>query len=109
MFKKLYGIFHPLKNLYLRYKNGAGCCDVWSLDYYLAKKILPALKEFKKRNYSYPSNLKTEEWDEVLDKMIWSFDSYNNKDFKLEFDEDWNKKRQEGFELFGKYFTSLWI
>ncbi len=107
--------FHYIKNLYLRLIKGAGCCDIFSLDYYLAKKIIKPLKEFRCHIFSHPSDLNSlEEWLEILNKMIWSFE------FLLR-DEDWDKdissderielmkKEQEGFELFGKYFRSLWL
>lgn len=103
--------FHPLVNYYRRLKYGAGCCDTWSLYYYLAKIILPSLKEFEKSVNGYPTSLSEKEWKDILDKMIWSFD------YILNGEDDWSntlenqenyKKQQEGLELFGKYFTNLW-
>ena len=116
--------WHRFKNWWLRIKNGAGCCDIFGLDYYLAKKIIKPLKVFRsKENISHPSELKNyEEWREILDKMIWSFDylldgEEMGKMFEKEFGKnvniekqiEWAKREQEGFELFGKYFRNLWI
>lgn len=51
--------------------------DTWNLDYTLALIILPALKAYKNNHdSSYPGDLKShEEWEAVLDKMIWSFEN----------------------------------
>lgn len=104
--------------------------ELWNFDYTMAKWILPRLKRFKKDSISFPAELETpDKWDEILDKMIWSFDYIVNQDkyedeimekYKdNEIDEDghyrWIKdtkelsaKCQEGLDLFGTYFRSLW-
>ena len=104
--------------------------ELWNFDNTIAKWILPRLKSFKKDSIAFPADLDSpEEWDEILDKMIWSFDYIVNQDkyedvliekYKdNEFDEDghyrWIKdakelsaKCQEGLDLFGKYFRALW-
>ena len=107
--------FHWFKNVYRRIRYGAGCCDIFGLDYYLAKKIIKPLKEFRRsleRNGGgYPSELNSmEEWLAILDKMIWSFEYLiSGEEFYKENNNENNKKEAEGFELFGKYFRSLWI
>jgi hypothetical protein len=40
--------------------------------------VVPRLKRLKSMGNSYPVDLKPEEWLEVLDKMIWSFENYDN-------------------------------
>jgi hypothetical protein len=154
--------------------------DTWSFDHTLAHIIYPALLQLKATKHGVPGGLvedvggedwsqqdsfdfykethdeawnkASERWDEVLDKMIWSFqqltlDDYNSKyhhgdseyDFvktpnlfpnpitgKMEatyqmvdrnpddhfFDADGlflhEERIQEGLELFGKYYRSLW-
>ena len=55
--------------------------ETWNLDYTIAKFVLPRLKLFKKLNNGYPGRegMETEEeWDEALDKMIWSFEQIIN-------------------------------
>lgn len=108
--------FHFIKNLYLRCKFGSGCCDTYSLYILLSKKILPHLKMFKERTFSFPidDNINNiDEWKEILNKMIWSFESVLADDdgevIKGEDRHQYYKRRQEGFELFGKYFRNLWI
>lgn len=126
--------------------------DLWSLDHTLALVILPVLIEYRKsKRYGVPVGLdiayipledaeedkQMQEWNEILDKMIWSFEQIVNIDgaedwFWIEkpnFDEceisadyltavkgkydheafkKYNEKIQEGLELFGKYFRNLW-
>lgn len=67
--------------------------EVWNLDYYLAEIILIGLKQFKEGNrHGYPSCVEgvyctdagvnqkelISKWEEILDKMIWSFDQIVN-------------------------------
>jgi hypothetical protein len=96
--------------------------DTWSLDHTLALIIHPALVKFKEDsiNTGHPC-LKgmascegctcQTEWLEMLDKMIWSFGQITD-DTVYAHDQvnykEYNERVQEGLELFGKYFRSLW-
>ena len=103
--------------------------DTWSLDCTLAEIILPCLKQLKEDETGYhtvdetdlPSDLRgphvegEKKWNYVLDEMIWSFSQYEDGDIPYptrygndqEYDS-YNFRLQNGFRLFGKYFTSLW-
>lgn len=109
--------------------------QLWNLNDYLSEHIYYALKQFKELQelYSYPGELKSvKKWEEILDKMIWSFreikDGYIN-DPLMEYLEKHNKndsnsekllneerknqelyceKIQEGLDLFAKYIQHLW-
>lgn len=107
------GKLHWIKNYYLRLKRGGGCCDVFNLDYYLARKILKPLKAFRGSlevsGGGYPVETKSmEEWLGILDKMIFSFQNEVDGNDNLG-DTEKYQKVQEGFELFGKYYQNLWI
>lgn len=153
--------------------------DTWSLDHTLAMIILPALIqlkeskhgvpndfgnvggenyqqqtsfEFYEESYSWAFDESCKKWDEVLDKMIWSFqqiafDDYDSQYHHGTMETDWVKtdklypnpitgkmeatyqmvdknpdehwydhvghllheeRIQEGLDLFGKYYRSLW-
>lgn len=154
--------------------------DTWSLDHTLAHIIYPALLQLKAEKHGVPSKLvddvggedwvdqqsfdfykeshdeaweiATKRWDEILDKMIWSFrelivDDMNDKYFHGKAEYDWvesdktfpnpitgkvektfqmvdknpedhwydsvghqlhEERIQEGLDLFGKYYRSLW-
>lgn len=102
--------------------------DTHNLDYHIAKYTLPRLKKFKEVSKTYNSEHESPEaWDKTLDKMIYSlefivknldsgaddlFDSYHRKEIGreeyLKICNEESAKIQEGLELFGKYFRSLW-
>lgn len=96
--------------------------DMWNLDHTLALIIHPALVKFRKgldTCGSHPSEITFEEWEEVIDKMIFSFYTISNdwffedkffregKFYDKEYDE-YQEKIQEGLNLFGKWFRALW-
>lgn len=154
--------------------------DTWSLDHTLALIIYPALIQLKNSKHGVPNNLiediggenwgdqisfdfysstyddmfevACKRWDEILDKMIWSFeqvlkDNYDQLYHHGTIDYEWKEtdklypdpvtgklepayqmvdkypdqhwydleghklheeRIQEGLELFGKYYQSLW-
>jgi hypothetical protein len=88
--------------------------ELWSLDYSLAKHILPRLKRFKKFDAGRPGCFETrEEWDEVLDKMIFAFEDAvtywdSKEETKGERIQRENRAR-EGLKLFAKYYHALWL
>lgn len=153
--------------------------DTYSLDHTLALIILPALIQLKNSKHGVPSGIvediadeydgqycfdfikedknevfdeKCRKWDEIFDKMIWSFqqlviEDYDDKYHHGKMDVGWEKTKdkimnpltgmmehmyemvdknpnehwydsvghmlheeriQEGFDLFGKYYRSLW-
>lgn len=60
--------------------------DTWSVDHTLALIIPPLLRQLKETTHGYPVSFNSsEEWDEVLDKMIWSFDQMADDDHEQEF------------------------
>lgn len=100
--------------------------DIWSLDYTIAKFALPRIKRLKEVTHGYPSCFsEPEEWDKVLDEMIFAMDFIANckeddyypdlKDMKRDISkEEWQPLRdaqtrtQNGLDLFGKHFRNLW-
>lgn len=101
--------------------------DIWNLDATLATIIYPALIKLKEDNNGIPfvededvpDHLKTlkenrednyciHKWHYVLDKMIFAFKAEN---IDLAYDHDQKETKEaleEGYRLFGKYYTSLW-
>jgi hypothetical protein len=95
--------------------------DTWSMDHTLAPIILPMLVQLKENNHSHPSELTEQEWDYIMDEMIWTFEQkcrddwmedYDYNKWDREWDRDGANAHQErmsnGFILFGKYFENLW-
>jgi hypothetical protein len=123
-------IYHEVRYAFQRAFRGWDDRVIWSIDYYLAD-ILPVwLMELKKKKQGIPSVFFTEEelsssegltddamaragkeYDDVLDKMALGFKSYNDKencDYNSEEEKMHIKNFEEGFDLFRKYFDTLW-
>lgn len=86
-----------------RCENGFDDSETWSLDCTISKFIEPRLKRFKEIKAGYPSNLLEEEWDMILDKIIYAFECINKDNI---FDNE--KQVSEGLNLFRKHFFDLW-
>lgn len=110
-----------------RLTRGFDDTELWSLDCTIAEFITPRLKQFKSQCKSIPGDIaykylnsdvdkSEEEWNEILDKMIWTFENWendpdteemSNEEFRKIYD-NWYNKRQEGLDLFVKYISALW-
>lgn len=98
--------------------------DSYSLDETLSHIIHPCLVQLKEVSTGYPAHLTEQEWDEILDKMIYSFEMKSKYFDEMEVCqskcddltsqsckecvEEVGQKMREGFELFGKYYGDLW-
>lgn len=132
--------------------------DTWNMDYTLALIIVPMLKQLKETKHGAPGDMPEfkqisdgiqlcfpfyekedeaaweagqERWNEIMDKMIWSFEQLLVDDYEAQFwteQPQYDKKlkriaggvynekaaqmyearMREGFELFGKYYRGLW-
>lgn len=68
-------ILEPLNKIFCkrRIKVKYDKYDTWSLDHTLATIIAPGLKQLKSTQHGYPAGMTQEEWDHILDEMIWAF------------------------------------
>lgn len=90
-----------------REKNGFDDTETWSLYSTIVSFTLPRLKHFREVLAGYPAGMTQDEWEEILDKMIYSFQMiYDDK--TLGITEEENKKLYDGLDLFRDYFFSLW-
>jgi len=91
-------------------KRGFGDGDLFDFYTTISSFILPRLKRFKEISFSFPVDLKSEEWDKVLDKMILAFELCLDDEIKeYKEEEKKQKKIKEGLKLFAKWFRHLWI
>jgi hypothetical protein len=66
---------------YQQLRYGVADSECWSLDYTFTRYMLPRLKHFRNmKRYSYPSDITPEEWERILDEIIWAFDYMANED-----------------------------
>ncbi len=105
--------------------------ELYDLDVTIARFILPRLMAFKKHCERPPRmNMTSEEWDEVLDKMIYAFERIalqteeDTPEYKAYIKAIWNNEEDlvdlkraakaslkpisEGLSLYHKYYRNLW-
>ena len=88
--------------------------ETWNLDFTIACFVYPRLKFFRDTVENWhPIELDTnEEWIEILDKMLKSFEYIiTDKLLDTHTNEEYNTIKaeiDEGLELFAKYFQCLW-
>lgn len=101
----------PLKRevrfLYQRLTRGWDDGQTFSLDYSLAKIILPRLKRFREITIATPSDMEEKEWKDQLDKMIAAFEFAGSEERWVADPKEF-KKHQKGINLFAKHFFGLW-
>lgn len=123
------------KNWYYRFRHiikwimwGFNPRDIWSLDYTAAKWILPRLMKLRDVKHGVPvcvysilvekglclednSSEQYQEfekiWDEILSKMIKSFQMVVDDDYGKDYIK-WSSEVNEGLKLFAEYFLCLW-
>lgn len=81
---------------------------LWSLDYHITKFILPRLKAFAENPRISYSTDTPEEWQRILDEMVWAFQ------FMADHESGWGgtpeelKRMRAGLKLFAKWYGALW-
>lgn len=93
-----------------------GFCDseTWALYSVIAEFVLPRLIRFRELNNGFPMGLTPEQWDNILDKIIFAFDwtlndcSKENINISQKERDKNYKKCEEGLQLFAKWFRYLW-
>ena len=97
-----------IKFFFQRRLRGFDDSEIWSLDQDLAKHILPRLKRYKEVNGGHPQELSWEQWMDILDEMIQTFE-FLASDAKYDcFDKSKWKEINKGLHLFAKYYSDLW-
>ena len=80
--------------------------DTWSMDCTLAMIIHPMLVQLKATQHGHPASLTEQEWDQILDEMIWAF-GHKSKEMDAG-DNETQERLTNAFMLFGKYYENLW-
>lgn len=105
-------LYRETKWFIQRGSRGYADCDVWSLDGYLVRIMIPALKQLEKNKFGFPVGMTRKGWDTRLKQMRDGFRTAQDildmkyktpkECFKLE------RRMQRGLNVFTKHFLSLW-
>ena len=127
IFSRLWHCFigkcRKVKWRYQRFIRGWADEDTWDIDWWFIKTLSPMLKKFKEDNDSNPFKFSEEEWDTILDNMIYYLEGMNEEgavkqlygeganltvdDYK-EISNHMTHSKEEFFKLFTQYFYDLW-
>lgn len=117
-FWKWHNLKQSVKFFEQRLFRGWDDSETWSLDYSLAKHILPRLERLRQKVSQSPATPLLDDddckkWFDTLDKMIFAFTKIieqNDGEETLSIDDEnkENEKIQEGLDLFGKHYRNLW-
>lgn len=97
------------KNKYQKITRGYSDEELWNLDATFVRWMLPRLKAFKEKTQGYPCDVSEDEWNDILNKIIKSFEVYM-KDLPDDLEElrKDTETIKEGFKLFGERLYNLW-
>lgn len=84
--------------------------ELWNLDSTFARYMLPRLKRFKETTDGYPGELTEQQWDAILEEIIWSLeyilgDQWHEDHTQWELNE---ARCSAGCELLGKWMRGMW-
>jgi hypothetical protein len=107
-------LIHPMLLQLKKSKHGSGHVDDEDVPEELRSTSAPELTD-EQKNYGHTDDNFHKRWDWVLDEMIFAHDAQFNDWEDEYFDrKDFDgmrvieKRIQNGFRLFGKYYTGLW-
>lgn len=125
-----YRIKHWLKDIYyeIRYGfermfKGYDSVDCFEIFAKFTERYEKILKEYRKYHYGYPADMTVEEWEHVIDDMIYHLHYMDEENVNLELSkgmpEDWTpssktvyeimeRHKNDFFNLFSKHFYNLW-
>jgi hypothetical protein len=85
---------------YQKLRYGVSESECWNLSTTITSFVLPRLKHFKKmQRYAYPPDITPEQWEEIIDELIWTFEFMDNEGEVLNpFPDVWKNKEEELWE-----------
>lgn len=126
MFWKIREKLNELKMQKQRAKKGFCVEDTWSVYDWFLNTVPKILTELNKNRMGHPTDMTDKEWGGIIDRMIFCFTEANDytcsQTNSIDYDKDKDKWREreieivnyrdkmknEGLELFSKYFWNLW-
>lgn len=81
----------------------------WDIDYYLARWILPRLRQLRAHTHGHPAEMKDEkEWHDILTRICLAFAIIEKYGGDRMDNEPMQKYIDEGLDLFRANFFHLW-
>ena len=126
MFWKIREKLNELKMQKQRAKKGFCVEDTWSVYDWFLNTVPKILTELNKNRMGHPTDMTDKEGGDIIDRMIFCFTEANDytcsQTNSIDYDTDKDKWREreieivnyrdkmknEGLELFSKYFWNLW-
>ena len=82
--------------------------EIWNLNKTIANFIIPRLKAYKEKTYTYPPEFKSEkQWGKVLTKIIEGFELYPSDEENYKKINKNIKKQKKNLQLFADHFSNL--
>jgi hypothetical protein len=93
MYYRYQDVRHWTIKTYQRLRYGVSDSECWNLSNTITSFVLPRLKHFKKmKRYAYPPDITPEQWEEIIDELIWTFEFMDNDGEELNpFPQVWKK------------------
>lgn len=112
-------IRHGFERMFKGYDN----VDTLEMFAKFTERYYKIFTEYRKNHYGYPGNMSVEEWEEIVDEMIYHLyymdEEHVEKELCKDVPEDWiphcntvdeimERHKDEFFKLFSQYFYYLW-
>ncbi len=81
--------------------------DCYNMNVTLANVIAQHLRTFAQVTTTTPTNLQPAEWEEMLNKMTWAFETYASANGMV--DDEQKTQVKEGMHLFIDRIDDLWF
>jgi hypothetical protein len=88
------------KKIYQKFKYGFPLYESWDFKSAHSEWALPRLKYFRANLSGHPSGITLEEWEQILDKIIWSLEHHNDSVRPLysdDYDHRYARSESDGF------------
>lgn len=120
---KIKDIYWKTKYGFQRMFKGYDSVDIFDISGKFIDRYYKILTEYKKNMHGYPGTMSEEEWNNIIDKMLFHLYYMDEKNIEKELykdvPENWTlslqttdliteKHKNEFFKLFAEHFYSLW-
>lgn len=107
-----------LKSRWHRFLRGYAWGDVWDMFTWFINTVEPMLRHLKDYGQGYPGVYEPEEWEAILDEMIYHLhymqeenvinEKCNGNYLDVNIGKIMNEHKDKFFELFSREFYNLW-